>query len=67
MEHKRYHHPHVQICRTCKGTGKVGVYHQHDLLNMHAHLADCPTCLGSGRVSIKREITTTVVPYKPTT
>lgn len=63
MEIKRYKHPTIAICRTCRGSGRVITYPRYDILQQRPNEVDCPDCLGSGRVVVSKEITIKVVAY----
>jgi DnaJ-class molecular chaperone len=64
MEHKRYQHPIIEICRDCSGIGKVAAYHPDDLLHIREpEIKACQTCAGTGRVTVEKVTTITVLPF----
>jgi DnaJ-class molecular chaperone len=60
---RRYKHPKITLCTTCKGTGVHSFL--DDLEKEHSEV--CPDCEGSGRVVVSGVIEFTVQPYKPGT
>jgi len=64
MEHKRYMHPTIELCKICEGTGVNHKFHEHDLLNQHPETIQCETCEGSGRVLVSKITVITVESFK---
>lgn len=64
MEHKRYKHATIELCRTCEGTGIDYSYHKHDILRQNPEAITCITCEGSGRVIVSKITVITVEPFK---
>ncbi len=65
MTHKRYQHPTIELCRDCKGIGRIAEHDRMDILQMNEpEIAICPTCEGCGRVMVAKETTITVTPFE---
>ncbi len=52
--------PHVSVCRTCLGIGKV-----YTVQGKRHVLQECPDCCGTGKVKVSSTITTRVQPFIP--
>ncbi len=61
---RRYKHPKITLCTTCRGTG---VLTRLDEFEKNEISETCPDCKGSGRVVVSGIIEFTVQPYIPGT
>jgi len=64
MQHLRYQHPTIELCKDCKSAGIMYTYHKYDILRQEPIAKTCTTCEGSGRVVVSKKIEVTVEPFK---
>lgn len=59
-----YYHPTIELCKECKGSGKIMEYEKYDLLRMNGKEKVCSLCGGSGRLLIEKKLETKISPYQ---
>ncbi|MDL2289949.1 hypothetical protein LJB95_00910 [Paludibacteraceae bacterium OttesenSCG-928-F17] len=60
----KYHHPTIEICRKCNGTGHTHTFAPDDYREEYPIKQSCELCLGSGRVIVSKKIETKIEAFQ---